>query len=356
MGGIWERRPTLAPPLFRPLRDRRVPIISIVNLKGGVGKTTVTANLGATLWTHLKLRVLLIDLDFQGSLTSRCLLEQPRQQLRATNRYIQEFFRNGERSLDDLRRYITPITYADKKIQKQLVERAGEGGHIIAADEALADVETFVMVQWWLSQQNKTNAAPDIRFLLRQALHGSDLSKSLDFVLIDCPPRLTTACINALACSDFVLIPVLLDSTSTEAVPRMLEWLRRLKDANVCPNLSVLGILANRVNPAVKASANPQRLEWDSLPNLCDQYCLEGFGRLDTQIWDDARVADAAREHWPGVLRDLGKFGDLQTNFRDLVTELFGRIQRHDQSSRGSTVSEQPGKSTSDQRQQPTCI
>ena len=49
-----------------------MPIISVVNLKGGVGKTTVTTNLGATLWTK-KNQVLLIDLDFQASLTLRCL-------------------------------------------------------------------------------------------------------------------------------------------------------------------------------------------------------------------------------------------------------------------------------------------
>lgn len=74
------------------------------------------------------------------------------------------------------------------------------------------------------------------------------LRDQYDVVLIDCPPRLTTGCVNALAASDYVLIPVLLEETSTDAVPRTLGWLKKFQ-AQVCTELDVLGIVGNKANP-----------------------------------------------------------------------------------------------------------
>ena len=71
-GKFWERPPSEGIPNFRTFDKTRPPIIAVANLKGGVGKTTLTANLGATLWSRDS-RVLLVDLDNQGSLTSLCL-------------------------------------------------------------------------------------------------------------------------------------------------------------------------------------------------------------------------------------------------------------------------------------------
>src|SRR5207245_5019301 len=71
-GKIWEKPIVVPIPPFRPLATRNAPVIAVTNLKGGVGKTTIAANLGATLWSQ-GYRVLLIDLDYQGSLTSLCL-------------------------------------------------------------------------------------------------------------------------------------------------------------------------------------------------------------------------------------------------------------------------------------------
>ena len=73
------------------------------------------------------------------------------------------------------------------------------------------------MTRWHSGQTNE-----DVRFRLRVRLHSPQLRDHYDAVIIDCPPRLTTGSINALAASDYVLIPVLLEDTSAEAVPRIL--------------------------------------------------------------------------------------------------------------------------------------
>jgi Flp pilus assembly CpaE family ATPase len=73
-GRLWQQKALHGIPKFQPLHDRRTAILSVLNLKGGVGKTTITANLAAAF--HQKgYRVLVVDLDLQGSLSSLFLTE-----------------------------------------------------------------------------------------------------------------------------------------------------------------------------------------------------------------------------------------------------------------------------------------
>ena len=71
----------------------------------------------------------------------------------------------------------------------------------------------------------------DVRYRLRAILHSAEIADRFDFILLDCPPRLTTACINALAASDYVIVPVLPNPISTAAVPRLLQWLKLLRSS-----------------------------------------------------------------------------------------------------------------------------
>ena len=71
-GYLLKAKAMQARPRFKPLSERKRPIVSVLNLKGGVGKTTLTAHLGAAL-ARKGYRVLLIDLDLQGSLTGLML-------------------------------------------------------------------------------------------------------------------------------------------------------------------------------------------------------------------------------------------------------------------------------------------
>src|SRR5262245_41946837 len=90
---------------------------------------------------------------------------------------------------------------------------------------SLEETESRLLAEWTVQQDGR-----DIRLLLREALHAAEMSGKFDCVLLDCPPRLTTACINAVAASDYVLIPVVLDALSARSVPELLRSLQRLRE------------------------------------------------------------------------------------------------------------------------------
>src|SRR5260370_32303903 len=95
---------------FRPLSERRAPIVAIANLKGGVGKTTLSANLGATLWSKdPKKRVLLIDLDYQANLPLGCFDRKRIARLRKQERLVEALSGAEEPDPQAITRCVEPI-------------------------------------------------------------------------------------------------------------------------------------------------------------------------------------------------------------------------------------------------------
>jgi len=100
----------------------------------------------------------------------------------------------------------------------------------------LKDTEDRVMVEWLLRDRLQ-----DVRYTLYHLLRQPDVRDRFGLVLIDCPPRLTTACIQALCTSTHILIPTVLDSTSAKAVGYFGTQLKRHED--LWPYLKVVGVL-----------------------------------------------------------------------------------------------------------------
>jgi cellulose biosynthesis protein BcsQ len=249
-GKVWLKPVNGTNPPFVPLSARKTAIISLANLKGGVGKTTLTANLGAAFASE-GLRVLLIDLDHQSTLSTRSLGSQELDEVIRTKRFIHSVF-TEDADLTALNRCVT-------RVQRP----TGDGSLYVApVHEDFADIENRLMTRW------SSGVAPhDVRYLLRRALHSTSLRQHYDVILIDCPPRLTTGSINALAASDYVLIPVLLEEDSAAAVPRMIAWLKRFQSAS-CADLNILGVVGNRAYPRKNLIAR-QAVVWKGLEDRC---------------------------------------------------------------------------------------
>src|SRR5262249_3945355 len=129
---------------------------------------------------------------------------------------------------------------------------------IVAGDEKLSVAESQSLARWLVGR-----GPGDLRFRLRSLLHSDEVQRDYQCILLDCPPRPTTACINALTAADFVLVPVLLDEKSTEGAPRLLRWLRERK-GSLFGNLSGVGIVANKVRGVMR-----EQEVWNELLTAC---------------------------------------------------------------------------------------
>jgi chromosome partitioning protein len=301
---------------FRRLENggRTTPIISLLNLKGGVGKTTATANLGAAM-AHLGYRVLLIDLDLQGSLTNLFLADEEQDQFQQQHLLLEDFlFSSFDREFPNLLNYIRPTT------------QLGNGCGIVPTTDTLAYAEMNLTVRWFLRDPN----GRDPRLLLRRELQLKRITDEYDIILLDCPPLINISCVNALAASDYVLIPVM---PSRQATDRVSILLKRLRDfhANLNPDLKVMGAFANRTFGSELTSEEQSRLEL--LQENCRGVWGDSVRMFNTFIRQYAAIRDAEDERRP-LERDEPMFEVFLSLAREVESYLPGFCRRNE---RGAT-------------------
>ncbi len=179
-------------------------MVAIINQKGGVGKTTTTANLGAAL-ARSGLRVCLVDLDPQAHLS------------------LHFGIRPAE---DDATIY--DLLLDEHAVVEDIAIKLEEGLDLIPAETDLAAAETDL------------GGLPDKQNRLRSALAASD--NRWDVVLIDCPPSLGILTINALSAATEVFVPMQAHFLALQGVGKLLETVG-LVCGSVNPSLRVTGIV-----------------------------------------------------------------------------------------------------------------
>lgn len=180
-------------------------VITVINQKGGVGKTTTAHAIGAWLQRTKGKKVLFIDLDQQGNLTYATGASN-------SNYNSLKLLING--SLDA------------KKIQ-----HTSSGFSVIPSDPALANIDMI------LTETGK-------EYRLKEALKSL---KDYDYVVIDNPPSMNVIMINALTASDFAIIPAQADIFSLQGITQLGKSLDAVK-SYTNKELDVLGIVLTRHN------------------------------------------------------------------------------------------------------------
>lgn len=184
-------------------------IISIMNQKGGVGKTTTTANLGVALGKNNK-KVLLVDLDPQANLTIGFGLE-PDCIEKTTSMLIKERINNDNCKIN-INEYIISVEEID----------------IIPSDISLAGIEMLLF-----NTMNRENVLKNIL---------ADVKDKYDYILIDCMPSLNILPINALVASDSVIIPVQAQFFSLSGMEQLFETIQKVR-RQINTKLNIEGVL-----------------------------------------------------------------------------------------------------------------
>ena len=198
-------------------------IVAITNFKGGVGKTATALNLGAALSDAGK-KVLLIDNDPQGNLTA-ALGYTPAEQ---------------KRTLANL--LLVAIDYPeDLEIHLERgILHTGSGLYLIPANRRLADAAARLQVMQ-ISQYNAVGDADQVCEKVMDSIMPF-LRDAYDYIIIDCGLKHELLTVNALAASDYCIIPVQSHFLASEGVPDVLDMVRSVKE-KFNPRLEVAGIL-----------------------------------------------------------------------------------------------------------------
>ena len=179
-------------------------IISVANQKGGVGKTTTTVNLGASL-AFVGKKILLVDSDAQGNATSGMGIRKP-----------------------DVTHDIYDVLVNEVPIQDAIYPTSRENLDIVPATLQLAGAE--IELTSMMARESR----------LKMALN--EVKDQYDFILIDCPPSLGHLTINAFTASDSILIPVQCEYYALEGLSQLLNTVR-LVQKHFNPELEIEGVL-----------------------------------------------------------------------------------------------------------------
>jgi chromosome partitioning protein len=229
-------------------------IIAVANQKGGVGKTTTSVNLAASLALSGS-RVLLVDLDPQGNATMGCGVDKARLSLSAYDWLVRE------------------------AKTSDVVQPCPTGFELIPSNIDLTAAE--VELQRFEQREQR------LKLVLRESrgVH--------EYVIVDCPPSLNMLTLNALVASDSVLIPMQCEYYALEGLSALLDTIEGVKQrAN--PDLQIEGILRTMYDPR------------SSLTRDVSRQLLKFFGDkvFRTVIPRNVRLAEAPSHGLPVVLYD----------------------------------------------------
>jgi chromosome partitioning protein len=246
-------------------------VISIINQKGGVGKTTTAINLAASLGI-LEKKTLLIDFDPQANASTG----------------LNNFGVDCDYTIYD-------AMTGNKKMKDIIANTNIEYLDFIKSDTNLVGCEVELV--------SISNREKQLLKLINR------VKKNYDFILIDCPPSLGLLTLNALTASTDVLIPIQSEFFALEGLKSLQETIKIVKE-NINDKLNILGLLITMHTKRLKLSKKVEGLLKTNFKNKL----------FNTKINRNVRLAEAPDDGKPAIMYDVNCSG--ATDYMDLALEI----------------------------------
>lgn len=300
-------------------------IISIINFKGGVGKTTLAVNLTACLAHQFKRRVLLIDLDAQAN-ASTWVLGSAKWQLVA-----------GRKKLNDTSYGLFTGKLTADKIQTPY--QAPETGFIPQLDLIPASfhqikLEDFITKRKDMALINERYVKDSEFRILSSKIH--EFADDYDYIIYDSPPNLYSVTKNSLVSSDFIIVPCIPDTLSTFGLKLLIHesnsLIKRLTDGDDQADRPLfLGVLINRLKKTKEHTHGLDKInavidafrQSDQFPTVTDRTIV--FDKFPVRAL--AAHAEAVSAHKPLCLSapNSSAYSDVKALTQALLEHMEGR-------------------------------
>lgn len=305
--------------------------ISIINFKGGVGKTTLAFHLGAGLARFHEARVLLMDMDHQSSLSIVCLGPTDWESAVARRATVDEIFRP----------FVAPqqrFPGAEIIISDPMGRDDYATLDLVPASLHLDDTEIELTAS---HHGNAIHSEWDKRTLICRWIEESSIDDEYDYIIFDCPPATKIVSQNAIAASHGYVIPVVPEAVMERGAPHLHQMVRSGIDDKLnvlsklgtprpvfVPETKLVALAITRIQTSGGHSGytDDHTLHLHSLQrrwanNLAEPYILQGTG-VSQALADGVPVYDRSGTQNVGARGLHDKYEELTSNLKDRIDQL----------------------------------